>query len=362
MVIRVALVAFIAAVSLAVAPTAWAYSEASTTAPNPFINPSDCASCHSEASEEVTSTASTGEARQGPHSGYTTTSRSCAGCHQVHAAPAVGYLLLPGATTTEACELCHDGTGGNGVYGAIEARGLTVESAHRTETTTVIPGGDESTGGMATAALSGYEGTLSCGDCHQPHGSDPVDSFTTDRMRVVGDTVGFYSNQLLRRRPTGVTTDTPVYGSDWCIGCHRGRASGLHAVVNHPVDTSATVGPGSFTYESLQVVDGVNSPQTVTGSLGGSNFGYVMPWPRTAGQGTHDPICQQCHEDGRNVGDKASGRIASDEAFTITSPDGTTASDNPRFQTFPHESQMPALLIESDDDLCGNCHHPNQLP
>jgi hypothetical protein len=359
---RAALTAFIVAVSLAVTPAAWAYSEVATTAPNPFINPADCASCHSETSVEVTSVASTGEARQGPHSGFAAASRNCAGCHLVHQAPASGYLLLPGATMTETCELCHDGTGGGGVYGAIEARGLQVTAEHRTETATVIPGGDLSTGGRATGSFSGSGGTLGCGDCHSPHGIDLVQAFTTDRMRTAGDVDGFVSNQLLKRKPTGATTETPVYGSDWCAGCHAGRISGVHDVINHPVDSSATVGPTAFSYESLQVVDAVNSPKTQTGTLGRSNFGYVMPWPRTAGQGAHSPICQQCHEDGRNVGDTASGRIAADEVFSITTPDGGTASDNPCFQTFPHESQVANLLVETNDDLCTNCHPANQLP
>ncbi|MDT8434011.1 MAG: cytochrome c3 family protein [Anaerosomatales bacterium] len=343
--------------SLAAAPAAWAYSESDPSA-NPDIDPSDCESCHTGTPE----IAGTEEARQGPHANYSATSRSCYACHQVHQAYADGYLLMPGATTTETCELCHDGTGGKGVYGALEARGLAVASQHRTEVTTQIPGGDEATGGMATAALSGYQGTLSCGDCHSPHGGGTVEPFTTDRSRIETDVAGFFSNQLLRRAPTGATYEIGVYGSDWCAACHSGRASGVHDLINHPVDTSATVGPTAFTYESVQVVDGVDSPQTVQGSLGRSNFGYVMPWPRTAGQGTHAPVCQQCHEDGRSVGDVASGRIKASEVFTVTSADGGTAGDNPRFQNFPHESYVENLLIESYDDLCSNCHHPNQLP
>lgn len=342
---------------LAVAPAAWGYMETSTT-PNPRITPSDCAICHRVSDVSISGS---GEDRQGPHGGYSTTTSSCVACHMVHNAPA-GYMLLPGATITETCELCHDGTGGGGVYGTIEARGLTVASAHRTESSAVVPGGNESTGGTSTVVFSGSGGTLSCGDCHSPHGVNVVESFTGDRRRIATDTAGFFSNRLLLKTPTSATTETPVYGSDWCAGCHKGRLSGQHDVTNHPVDTSATVGPGAFTYENVQVVDGVDSSQTVPGSLGNSNFGYVMPWPRTSGQGAHLPICQQCHEDGRNVGDLTLGRIAAQEVFTVTTSDGGSGGDNPRFQTFPHESQNPGLLIETGDDLCTNCHHPDQLP
>jgi hypothetical protein len=134
-------------------------------------------------------------------------------------------------------------------------------------------------------------------------------------------------------------------------------------VINHPVESSSTA--GFFHYESLQVVTGTNSSETETGTLGGSNFGYVMPWEkatgRTAGQGAHVPICQQCHEDVRNVGDGAVGQVKPTEVFTVSGVDGSVEGDNPRFQVFPHESDNTQLLIETDDDLCTNCHTKKQL-
>ncbi len=357
--IRVALVALAVTLTLGSTSMVLAYSETSTTA-NPNISPADCASCHGYDGVSIDAT------RTGPHAGYIATSRSCAACHITHSAPAAvsaeqGSLLLPGATTTETCELCHDGTGGLGVYGAIEARGLSVASAHRTETTSVVPGGDASTGGTSTVVFNGLSETLTCDDCHQPHGVDLVEPFETDRRRNASDTIGFYSSQLLRRRPTGSTTDTPVYGSDWCAGCHKGRSTGLHDVINHPLDSIATSGAAAFYYQRLQVVDGIDSTRTVVGSLGGSNFGYVMPWPRTAGQADHKPICQQCHEDARSVGSSLLGSVVASEAFSISGPDGSNATDTPRFQSFPHESTSPSLTIETGDDLCYNCHTAVQL-
>jgi len=36
--------------------------------------------------------------------------------------------------------------------------------------------------------------------------------------------------------------------------------------------------------------------------------------------------------------------------------DGWAEGDNPRYQVFPHESDNPSFLVETDDDLCLNCH------
>lgn len=349
--VRSLLVILAVVASMATASVACAYDETGTSA-----DPSDCIGCHGE----YPSVDATDTARQGPHGGYSTTSNACAACHSVHSAAADGRVLLPGETLTETCELCHDGTGGRGVYGAIEARGLTVGAAHRTDTTASVPGADASTGTTATLVFSGVNSTLSCGDCHSPHGTKLVDAFTADRRRIETDTVGFFSSELLRQRPFGGTTAVSKYGSDWCASCHAGRITGEHETINHPVDSTSTA--GAFTYENVQVVDGVGTTQTVAGALGGSNFGYVMPYPRTAGQGTHAPICQQCHEDARSVGDTVAGGIVAGEVFSVTSADGSNAADTPRFQVFPHESVNEGLLLENGNDLCTNCHMGDQLP
>lgn len=345
MAIRATLVAFMLCLTLAFASVAMAYDEAGTSP-----DPGNCALCHSVPFVGGT----------GPHGGYATTSSHCDACHAVHSASPESIALLPEATLTETCELCHDGTGGGGVYGAIAAKGLTVKSGHRQDTATVIPGGDASTGGTSTAEFGGRGQTLNCGDCHSAHGQNLVAPFTSERARIASDTAGEVTSQLLKQRPTGAATDTPVFGSDWCGGCHEGRVSGLHDVFNHPVDTSATA--GVFTYEHLQAVTGVDSTATEFRTLGKNNFGYVMPYPRSAGQGTHKPICQQCHADARSVGDVKSGSIAASETFSVTRADGANPADNPRFQVFPHESTNSSILLETEDDLCTNCHHSGQLP
>ncbi|MGB4593723.1 MAG: cytochrome c3 family protein [Coriobacteriia bacterium] len=310
----------------------------------------DCSVCHGI-------TAPTTATPTGPHGGYTATSNKCAACHTVHAAPAGGVMLLPAATVKGTCQTCHDGTGGNGVYGVLAARSVVVTASHSIDTTTVIPGGNVSTGGSSVGVFSGVGNTLTCSDCHSPHAASVVATFIGDRARG-SVSVTIQTNRLLKQLPTTATTATAVYGSDWCGGCHKGRISGSGAMGNHPVDSKATTST-PFYYENIAKVTGAGVQTTQLGTLGRNNFGYVMPDPRTSDQGAHYPICQQCHEDARNVGDATPQVIAAGEVYSVTATDGVNAANNPRFQVFPHESQNIAFLVETYDDLCLNCHAPD---
>lgn len=393
---------------LALAATAYGYDE-----PTPFggdgcnychnfsdmyrLSHGECADCHASA-PEVGLPGYEPLEWYGPHGGYATTTRKCRVCHYVHNAPAGGVLLLAGATVTDTCFTCHDGTGGWGVYGTVLARtGIdpqdrnpaTAGAAHRmVEPTSTIPGGNASTGGAATRVFAGTGGVLACNDCHSVHGAQTVAAFKGDRRRIRTDVASPVTDRLLKVRPTGATADSPSYGSDWCVGCHAGRMSG-GSIPNHPVDT----GVGAFTYSNVSILSTV-APTSVTvlGPLGGipfvpggthtgnwpaepnasGNRGFLMPWPRTFQQGTHKPICQQCHEDSRSVGSlDATGTIGDATTASIDTADGlmwngsawvVSATDNPKIQNFPHETANTWMLVENNDDLCLNCHPQGQLP
>ncbi|KUK47321.1 MAG: hypothetical protein XD74_2083 [Actinobacteria bacterium 66_15] len=351
---RILSVSMIAAAMLCIAAPAHAYYTEDPSGAATSETP--CETCHG------TSAALAESEPYGPHANYTTTSNKCSACHSVHKAPAGGIVLLPAATVLATCETCHDGTGGVGVYGVIEARtGVAPAAEHTMLDTTVdpitsIPGGDGTSGGSRTAAFSGTAGGLTCTDCHSPHGASTVGAFTGDRARSgtsVPSATGneIVSDRLLRQEPTGGLAAIDVYGSDWCGSCHAGRLSKttLH---NHPVDSEITQpDPASpYTYENIVY------PDNTMGTLGYNNNGYVMPHPRTSNQNGHDPICQQCHEDARSVGDITAQTIDASEVFAITGVDGAVEGDNPRYQVFPHESDNPYFLVETDDDLCLNCH------
>lgn len=319
----------------------------------------DCALCHKD---------SPYTARTGPHGDYVATSSKCKACHAVHSA--TGYALLPEQTTRDNCMVCHDGTGGYGVYGTLAARGVAVGASHRIDTTSVVPGGSL-TGGATSLTFTGENGFLSCEDCHSVHGAEVVEPFRGDRVRFhVTDPLaletGWSTTKLLRQQPRGSASSTPVYGSDWCLGCHRGRSPEVAAVMNHAVDCSAT-NADPFYYDRIAAVTTETSLLTTITTLGRqgsvptmtfSNRGFVMPSPRTAEQAGHAPICQQCHEDSRAVGEPGDVEHAQVTGYG----DGNTATDNPRFQTFPHETENPSMLVETYDDLCTNCHPVSSLP
>lgn len=310
----------------------------------------------------------------GPHGNYSSTSHICDICHTTHVAPG-SFKLLPQETVTDTCFFCHDGTQatGKGVYGAVAGRGLTVAASHRVETTNAIPGGDAATGATATAAFS-EGGNLGCGDCHTPHGSRSVVPYKGERARnTLRDTFRnavLRSSRLLRQQPSGATTSVAEYGSDWCLTCHKGRVSG-GSVHNHPVESSTTVAV-AYVWDRVPMMQNDTDPvsvvvgsmgRSVPGTTGGSpymalhNRAYVMPQPRDPLQAGHAPICMQCHQNARAVG--APGAVAT---AGLTLLDGAGASDNPRFQTFPHEATNPRFLVETDDDLCTNCHPAASLP
>jgi len=336
---------------LAFASPALAYDEAGSGR--------TCIECHGlELGESAVPTPTV--TRKGPHGGYSTGTQKCETCHTVHVAPLGSTMLLPAATIKDTCNSCHDGTGGQGVYGVLAARGLTPNSAHRIEATNIVPGG-ATDGSDTSRVFSAAGGLMTCSDCHSPHDGQTVDPFTGDRVRDASEaaqseatTLTPATNRLLRQRPTGADSAVTVYGSSWCGGCHKGRLSGSAGVVNHPVETETA----GFAYDNVPLVDGIDQITTSLGSLGGTNRGYTMPATRTVEQAGHKPICQQCHEDARSVGDVTQGTIDASEAFTVTTADGTTTTDNPRFQVFPHESVNDSFLIEENDDLCLNCHVP----
>lgn len=361
--------ALLFAAAFVISSAAYGYNENVPYPYEPDHSAGDCYSCHTNGCSDC-HMSSTGY--HGPHGSYSTTTNKCEACHSVHVAGG-SLKLLPADTIIDSCSVCHDGTGGGGVYGTLAARGVAVGARHSIDATNVIPGGDPATGGSATRIFRGASGRLTCTDCHSPHDAQTVAAFYGDRRRSdrnypLARNEITNSNKLLKQQPTGGSAVVTEYGSDWCLACHAGRVSG-GAVHNHPAESSATVG-APYIYRNLPVLNGDGpTSSTVLAQLGGrpsvrgsGNRGYLMPYPRTAQQTGHYPVCMQCHEDSRDAGDLDTAGVATAQPSAVTTLDGAVPTDNPRFQNFPHESANAKLLVETNDDLCLNCHTLAQLP
>lgn len=296
----------------------------------------------------------------GPHGNYTASTNKCALCHSVHRSPADSILLLQAATITDSCEVCHDGTGGIGVYSAITSFGGEVGGEHTCEVTSVVPGGSVS-----------LLGALGCGSCHSVHGANTVTPFLRDSAAAFDYAAAVVSDCLLRSNPNGSAPGTyPEYGAKWCASCHDQRHSDSTMALNHPVESSPTWGYGDVTSTVLPTSYSYDSDITpIATGIGRTNGAYLMsPVPAGADgrvEARRDPMCQQCHEDSRSV----TGPFQSDYTYRgVTDPGDPwynpylPAPINPEFLTFPHQTTNANLLVETDDDLCMNCHAIATLP
>lgn len=297
-----------------------------------------CIDCHGDVRDQWTG--------EGPHGYYLQSTLKCRMCHTVHNNNPSAILLLPQQTITDSCFTCHDGTGAVGVYSSISARGGAVQGEHTVDTTASVPGGSDK-----------LKNVLGCYSCHAVHRATRVESFTGDSHQAMYHGFSHFSNRLLRD-DVGDTTRGAFteYGPDWCAACHDQRMS-VSVAHNHPVESSAT--PSHFSYQNVARMTDTYTLTTELGPLGYTNLGYVMPSPRTGDQVGHDPICQQCHEDSRDVGDV--GDVAEFEA-ALKDYGVYPRPVNPPYVTFPHQTTNRWLLVEQDDDLCLNCHPTPSLP
>ncbi|MDF2557777.1 MAG: doubled protein [Bacillales bacterium] len=130
---------------------------------------------------------------QSTHGNYQNNTNSCASCHKTHTAesPTSGSSnLLFKNGTSAVCESCHDGSvqGGGDLYGhnlnagtfgsgQDKTTGASVHAVNEGELLSSAPGGNMSPNGE-------WGNALSCGSCHNPHGSNSEFMLNTS---IIGD-------------------------------------------------------------------------------------------------------------------------------------------------------------------------------
>lgn len=273
---------------------------------------------------------------QTAHGSYTADTNACAGCHSTHSAQ--GAELLRESTVDATCRTCHDGTGSkynvaNGTVLVPDGAGGTVEkltqggpigskavdgqdgftytgpadvtSRHAVGTTLI----NKAPGGNYSGTATGWTDTLTCGSCHDPHGTahnyrllreSLLDSPTIQVRAVPGVQVG------------GDETVSYVEGMNtFCSACHKDFNVGSGSGSVAPAKTYTTT-VGEFRHAV-----GV-APQS-------KGLTTTFPLEGTAGDNTDKVFCLTCH---RAHGTTATGTNPSgydqNGDGAVTSADTTT--------------------------------------
>ncbi len=361
-----------------------------------------CQACH-----DVHSTSARANENPALLMGQTTTA-ACQYCHDLTATWAGPYNFTGLSSIGAAHRVV-----GITAYDFTDSEGSLNEFAPLTAGLSVIPGGNAADGseGAYTATknpLTNKDPILSgavftCNSCHTPHGVKTVNKYLGESFvkyaKIGSENRLYLTNRILKQRPNNVSTSVYEYSSTWCLGCHAGRddltgeykhnhpveetAPGYRLVelallngnVNNGAITSQTdfytaINAGTFdggrTYVTFgdATKDFTTDPRTnqqfamtptdfMSNDTARSTWDGYDPIERKDGEGNwvyvdKGPACQQCHGSAREV----EAKFAQDYF----------AAGEPARANFPHISANKALLTETADDFCTNCHDPNILP
>ncbi len=288
-------------------------------------------------------------ANGGPHEGtFTTESDACAGCHRTHSATAP--KLIQSSAQYNLCIGCHDGTGANtkvttGVYlgitngttnaglraGGFEQALMNV-GLNADWVATGMPAPITSRHTVNGSALiawgSGVSGvgesvSLTCGNCHNPHGNENYRMLRTQTTSLAGwaslNALGIGSNTSENYTivyTANLTRDLARYGGnitsligDWCAECHTrylaGPGSGSSANVTPYLYRHMTQG---LSGECLRCHSAHGTSANMTGWAGNSSGvnwpdgNTTQPW-QTGDEGQYSRlltinnrgVCLQCH-------------------------------------------------------------------
>lgn len=331
----------------------------------------------------ITSTAATALA-ENPHGAYTSSSRSCQSCHDLHSAD--GEPITRSASEKLLCYSCHDGSGstadvktgfGESVLGTTTARSshpvpagtmrcsdchtphkgpsegnpmsLSAGSAEATSGIAVcaschgsgssLPGGDLASpiGGTPHASLVSSQSVagIACVVCHEPHASSNADLV---RAQI---------------RTESLTTATVTGEPGICLSCHQdasGQYDGsmLAAAQKHTTVTTSTKALTSWPGAS-------GSPAGCDGCHEPHGTGSGQSYTRVSGS----ELCRTCHDDA-SLSYPTDYSYRGETTFTASGHQGITApavdyvsvlAETPSFaaweSTVPPTPSAPGLPVSA---------------
>ena len=312
----------------------------------------------------------------GPHvasvnSGSTTlTADSCAGCHRAHTA--AGENLIAAATEVELCLTCHGspaagattnvidgveagtahGLRGGGFTNALMDTGWTGAAVSRPATSAHMHDGATPVTMWGNGAIGSGPGaasvTLTCTDCHNPHGNNsyrilrtiPTGSGAAADVTVTDQATSVYTVASTLNRYFG-----ELYGggnyleqyelTEWCAQCHTRHDA--------PEPDQATTDSGDpifrFRHMTRWPTGWIDCYLCHEGAIG-----INAPDPFGVGASVaHEPVCQNCHV--------AHGSAAQMGTYSglVAWPDGATT---------PSGNERSSLLRLDNRGVCAGCHDP----
>lgn len=306
----------------------------------------------------------------GPHGGYLPTADGCAGCHRAHTA-AAGRLLVTNESTL--CLSCH-GTGGtgaatnvqDGVYGAgvegtaghgLKAGGFVnalmdtnADGAASSVATTSAHTYDAAAGTLwgSGAAGSGAGGNLSltCTNCHDPHGT------------------GTY--RILRKRPIGgdgvadvVVPDDPALGKSYTVS---DKPILWRTYVVNPSAANYYYSRAGVDYDTADAVGGPYKVQAIALSAwcAQCHDRYQAPTGSWGTNVLNDPIFSFRHTTTHTPSATGSVRacVSCHVAHGTTATMGTNSGNVawPGGGAGPTGNARSSLLRLDDRGVCNSCH------